>query len=170
MSGRTQVTSGLSDQQQQQQHLAQFTSPHFTSLHVTPLPFTTIMHCLVCMHRHHRHSPLTSIHGMNLRRDVKRLHPSPILLRALCQRRGLLQAETPSKQPLQRSPLSAILPSLPTHTHSRLASERWCLRSEDPVGFFIFIHPSTLHRFLPSGFLFLFYLSSQTSSTLWLEL
>jgi len=66
--------------------------------------------------------------GIN--RDVKRRSPlAKILSRALCQARGLQHAETPPGQPLQPSPLSALRPSLPTHTHSRLTSEHWCLRT-----------------------------------------
>jgi hypothetical protein len=71
-----------------------------------------------------------------VRRDIKRRPPSPILLHALCQCKGLLHAETP---PTQAPPAMSLLAVFT----SRLTSERWCLRSVDPVGFFIHL-PSTV--------------------------
>jgi hypothetical protein len=145
MSGRTQaqVTSPRVSRPTTTPHSIHISTLLFTSLHFPSPPFTTIMHCSVCMHR--PPSTLSAeqvcVHGMNLRRDAKQLHPSPILLRALCQRRGLLQAETPPSSPSSAPPPLVRCPHLPPNsTHSRLTSERWCLRSEDPVGFFIHLH------------------------------
>jgi hypothetical protein len=104
---------------------------------------------MICAHRHHLRtsSKLIGFQGINSRQqaarrarhDVKRRSPFANPPSRSVSVQGSATSGNPSKQPLQPCPLSAILFSLPNHTHSRLTSERWCLRTKDPVGFSI--HP-----------------------------
>jgi hypothetical protein len=149
VSGVSLIPSAMAKLPRDASHLHHNTSPtHNTSR--TSVHLTTTMQCWRC---------IATLSG--LRRQVSRALTAPSMLPVWCGAtssdgplasppscsvsvQGSATRGSPSKQPLQPCPLPAVLPSLPTHTHSRLTSERWCLRSEDPEGFFIIHLHSTV--------------------------